>query len=92
MSSFQAADQATINTHRDEFGDPVGRYFRADIAKTGQKGRADEVEIAHNQSAGTENGRHMSQLSAVENLAVRKVDVGNGKRTEINELRGPFHE
>ena len=58
----------------------------ADVAEAAEEGWADEVVVAENGGAGRQFGGDAAELAAVEDLAVREVDVGDGEGSEVHHL------
>lgn len=85
----KAADEAAVNPERPYVGCAVGVFARADVTEARQEGGTNEVVVAENRGADGQGAGDAAKLAAIEQLAVRQMDVGDGKRSEVNDLADP---
>ena len=88
-SGFQAgdaADQASVDPQRDHVARDVRRFTGSDITKARKQGRPDQVIIADHGGPIWQHSGDPSELPAVQDLAVREMDVRDRDRSEIDNL------
>ncbi len=81
-----ASDQASVDPQRDHVARDMGGFTRSDIAEARKQGRPDQVIIADYGGPIWQHSGDPSELPAVEDLAVREMDVCDRDRSEIDDL------
>jgi hypothetical protein len=77
------SDETPIEPDRDQPPRGMGPAAWPDIPKSRQQRWPDEIAIAEDRRGGRQHPRDLSQLPAIEHLAMRQVDVGDAEPSEL---------
>ena len=85
---MQAVRQASIEAKWHDVAGEVRGLARTDVGETRNEHRTDGIVIANDRrGAALQGGPNARQLTSVEKLAVRQMDIGKGDFAHLNDLR-----
>jgi len=88
----ETAGEAAVEPQGQDLDHRVGRLPRPDIAKARDQRGADDVVVAEHRRPRRQFADDAAELTAVQHLAVRQVDVGDAELSQVEDLADPVHQ
>ena len=89
----EAVRQAAVEAKGHDVAAEMRHFARTDIGEAGNEARSDRIVVADDRRRlAVQRGCDAQQLAAVQELAVRQMDVGEGDLADLHDLAAPARQ